>query len=261
MRLWQWVGFWPTVSDGAGAYSFFVAHLFVTYTFHRAFLLQVPLSLLAIVSVSLSLHLPKAQVGLEGSEFTSKLKRVDFSGAVTLVLSVFCLLFALNRGGNISWSDNLTVISFVGFSVLAVFFGIIEMKLASEPFAPKRIIFNRSLIAANLVNLFGMAAGMSMIFHVSLYLQAVDGKSASEAGKWLILTVVGSLIGSLGGGLTLQATGKYFTLTVAGYGTLFLGNLIVVLMVGVLKQSDIGVAIGACPLLVLVFVHDSSPVS
>jgi hypothetical protein len=210
---------------------------------HRAFLMQVPIALLAIISVSFALHLPK----VDTSDFSAKLRRVDFGGAIVLVLTVFFLLFGLDRGGNISWNDTLTILSLAGFAVFSVVFGFIEMKLASEPFAPRRIIINRSLIASYLVNFFGIAAAMSMIFYVSLYLQAVEGKNASEAGLWFILSVIGSLFGSLGGGLIMQATGKFYLVTVAAYAALFIGTGVVVLMTGMLARSIYGLAVGACP--------------
>ncbi|RDB17436.1 Vacuolar membrane amino acid uptake transporter fnx2 [Hypsizygus marmoreus] len=205
-----------------------------------AFLIQVPIALFAIVSVSLALRLPK-QVS---SDFSEKLKRVDFAGAIVLILTVFSLLFGLDHGGNVSWSDSLTLLSLGASFVFFILFGLIEAELASEPFAPKRIIFNRSLIASYLVNFFGMAAGMSMLFHVSLYLQAVQGRSASSAGLWLVLSVVGALLGSLGGGLTIQATGKFYLITVAAYGAQFVGAGVVLAMTGVVLHSALGVGIG-----------------
>lgn len=221
---------------GAPLGGFFVD----TIGWRWAFLCQVPMAILAIVCVSLALHLPK----MEPTDFSVKLKRVDLGGAVTLVLTIFLLLLGLDRAGNISWADNLTILSFGGFAVCFILFSIIELKLASEPFAPKHIIINRSLIAGFLVNFFGGASAISMIFNVSLYLQAVKDKSASEAGLWLILSVVGGLIGSLAGGLTMQATGKFYAVTVGGYFVMFIGAGVIVLMTGVLVQSFAGLAVG-----------------
>ncbi|PPR05313.1 hypothetical protein CVT26_011572 [Gymnopilus dilepis] len=205
-----------------------------------SFLLQVPITIFAIVSVSFSLRLPKHDTG----EFKAKLKRVDFGGAASLVFTVFFLLFALDRGGNIAWNDRYTIASLVAFGAFFVLFAFIEMELASEPFAPRRIIVNRSLIASYLVNFFGIASAFTQLFHISLYLQAVQSKSASEAGLWLIMGVVGGLTGSLSGGLIMQATGKYYWLTVGGYVALFFGTIIVNLTSGVLVTSTIGIALG-----------------
>ncbi|KIJ95956.1 hypothetical protein K443DRAFT_682649 [Laccaria amethystina LaAM-08-1] len=205
-----------------------------------AFLIQVPIALIAIIAVSLALHLPKVESG----GFKANLKRVDFLGAICLVSAVFFLLFGLDRGGNVSWNDELTIYSMCAFFVAFVTFAFVEMEWASEPFAPKRIIVNRSLIASYLVNFFGIASGFTMIFYIALYFQAVQGRTASETGIWLLLSVGGSLTGSLCGGLIIQATGKYYLLTVAGYIVFFLGTTSTTLSSGVIITSSIGIALG-----------------
>ncbi|KAF7430237.1 hypothetical protein PC9H_005939 [Pleurotus ostreatus] len=206
-----------------------------------AFLVQVPMTLLAIASVSLALDLPK----VDFSDFHAKLRRVDFPGAITLVLAVFFLLFGLDRGGNIAWDDKFTIASLSAFGALCLLFWTIEMEIAKEPFAPRRIIVNRSLIASYLVNFFGMASGLSLLFHISLWLQAVQGKSASAAGVWLLWSIGGSVTGSLGGGLIMQATGKYYYLTLGAYVALFGGGLLITLVTGLITTSFAGLAIGS----------------
>lgn len=228
-----------TLSAGVGS-SLDSLHIVMSLHYSRAFLLQVPVTIAAILSVSLALHLPKT----ETSDFMANFKRVDWAGAISLILTVFFLLFALDRGGNISWSDHLTIFSLAAFSICFISFALIEMKFASEPFAPKRIIVNRTLIASYLVNFFGMASGFISLFYLPLYLQAVLGKTASQAGLWLLIGVFSSLLGSLCSGLIMQATGKYYRLTVISYIALFLGIIIVNLSTGIIASSFIGVAAG-----------------
>ena len=132
----------------------------------------------------------------------------------------------------------------MGFGICFAAFSLIEMELASEPFAPKRIIINRSLIASYFVNFFGIASGFTLIFHLPLYFQAVQGKTATEASLWLVIGVFGSVVGSLSGGLIMQSTGKFYEITVLGYVALFMGSSVVTLTSGVVVASGIGIAIG-----------------
>jgi hypothetical protein len=206
----------------------------------RSFLLQVPVTILAIISVSLALDLPK----MDNSDLVGKLKRVDFAGAAALVSMTFALLLGLDRGGNISWRDNVTIISLALFVALFALFALIETRLAKEPFAPSRIIFNRSLIAGYLVNFFGLAAALTTLFNVSLYLQAALEKTASEAGLWLLPSIVASVLGSIAGGLVMQATGSYYVLTVAAYVFLLLGTAILPLVTGAVTHSVVGILVG-----------------
>lgn len=205
-----------------------------------AFLLQVPFALLAFISVSFSLHLPTRDSG----DFYTKLRRVDFVGAVALISMVFFLLLALDRGGNVGWNDRVAQYSLIAFAVFASIFAFVEMEWAREPFAPKRIIVNRSLIASYMVNFFGMASWFTTMFHIPLYLQAVHSKTATETSLWLLICTVASVVGSLSGGLIIQATGKYYWLTLAAYGLLFLGTVVLTLGGGVLVASIALITLG-----------------
>ncbi|KAF8993605.1 member of the major facilitator superfamily [Cyathus striatus] len=206
-----------------------------------SFLIQVPIALIAIVSVSLALSLPEK----ETSDFNTKIRRIDFGGAATLVLSVFFLLLGLDRGSNKSWNDKYTISSLILFVLVGIIFGFIELKFAREPFAPKRIIANRALIASYLVNLFGVASAFCIIFHFPLYLQAVLRKSASEAGLWLIISVVMGLVGSLSGGLIMQATGRYYMLTVFVYAVFLSGTVVLTAASGIVFESLVAMGIGS----------------
>ncbi|KAJ3914429.1 member of the major facilitator superfamily [Lentinula edodes] len=205
-----------------------------------AFLIQFPAVILAVISVSLALKLP----AIEKTDFRAKIKRVDFAGAASLVTCIFFLLFGLDNGGNVSWTDRATVGSLLASTVLFILFGAIEMEWAKEPFAPKRIVLNRSLIASYLVNFFSIASNLSMLFHVSLYLQAVEGLSPSRVGFWLVPGIIGGVTGSLGSGLIMKATGKYYWLTVLEYILLVGGSITIVLSAGVAIHSAIGISIG-----------------
>jgi len=176
--------------------------------------------------------------------FINKLKRIDFLGAIVLVAAVFTLLLGLDRGGTESWGDHLAIGCLVSSVVLCVIFGIVETYVAAEPFAPKRIIVNRALIASYLCNTFMFCAGFSNIFQVPLFFQAVMKISASTTGLFLLPSIVGGVLGSLGGGIIMQKTGKYYYLTLLAFSLSLTGTMIVALLTGVLGRSVWGVAIG-----------------
>lgn len=208
----------------------------------RAFLIQVPFTALAILVVSLLLKLPKKDT----SDLASKLRRIDFFGAITLVLTVFTLLFGLDRGGNISWTDRTTVLSLLASAVALLLFAFAEMhpSVAREPFAPKRIIAHRSLAAAYLCNFFGFGSSMCTIFNIALYFQAVAGRSASQAGFGLLPAIFGGVSGSLASGILMQRTGKYYWLTAGAYIAEFVGTILISLMTGVVVHNAIGTTFG-----------------
>jgi hypothetical protein len=162
--------------------SISATHFFlILLTVIRAFMGQFPLTLIASLVVYSVLDLPKT----ENSHWKAKLRRIDFLGAFSLVIAVFCLLVGLDRGSNVSWSD-IYVDAFASTSLaLFAIFIFIEMKIASHPFAPGHIIFERSLFASYLTNFFAIAGNTSFLFYLPLYFQAVDGMSAAGSGLLL----------------------------------------------------------------------------
>jgi hypothetical protein len=127
------------------------------------------MTIVASIVVFFVLELPK----VEHSHWLIKLKKIDFFGAFSLVTAVFSLLVGMDRGGNVAWSDTITIV-FLSISIpLFALFVFIEMRIASNPFAPGHIIFDRPLFASYLSNFFSLAAHMGVVFYVPLYFQHV----------------------------------------------------------------------------------------
>ena len=209
-------------------------------TAYRAFLVQAPMCALAIICVAFVLKLPKREV----SDWKTKFNRIDFLGAFVLVGAVFTMLLGLDTGSNVSWSANLTIISLCLSIPLFILFLFVEFRFAAEPFAPKRIVFERSLIACYFCNFFSFAGWMAMLFYLPLFFQAVDGLSASQAGVRLLPGIVAGVSGSLFSGLLMQKTGRYYWLTVGAYTILTLGVVPILLCTGLLVNNTYGISIG-----------------
>jgi predicted MFS family arabinose efflux permease len=205
-----------------------------------AFYGQAPLCLLAFITVGLVLRLPK----ITDSHWREKIRRIDFLGACALLIAVVALLVGLDRGSNISWSDKYAIIC-VAISVpLTFIFVLIEKYVASEPFAPGHIIFERSLFAAYLCNFFSFAGWLAAIFYVSLYFQAVYDLSATQAGLRLIPSIVCGVSGSLFSGIYMQRSGRYYWITVICYSTLVLGMLDIIIFSGLAVSFIPGIIFG-----------------
>ncbi|KZT20120.1 MFS general substrate transporter, partial [Neolentinus lepideus HHB14362 ss-1] len=205
------------------------------------FLVQVPLTLAAFLSVSFALRLP---VKTSQVSFYSRLKRVDFAGAAALVTSILFLLLGLDRGGNVSWGDNLTVSFLIASALLFFLLAIVEFKFAKEPFAPAKIILSPSLAGPFMCNFCGVMSFMCIFYQISLYFQAVRNMTASQASLGLLPTIFAGTLGSLAGGLLIQATGKYYVLTVCTYGVMLLGTVFIVLFTGYGGYSLAGIITG-----------------
>ena len=171
-------------------------------------------------SVYFFLYLPEP----EDANWRTKLRRIDFLGAFALVASVFSLLLGLDCGSSISWASTLTIVLLCASAVLFLGFGFVEAKVATEPFAPGRIIFERSLLACYLCNFFSFGGWFAVIFYLPLYYQAVDGLSAAESGTRLIPAIIAGVAGSLFAGFVMKKTGRYYALIIAAYMGLLWGS-------------------------------------
>ena len=114
-----------------------------------------PLCLIAFTVVAITLQLPPTEHDEPAIvSWKGKLKRVDFLGAMVLVVAVFNLVFALDHGSNVAWLDIYALVPLAISVCLIPVFLWVEMKVASEPLAPGHIIFERSLFSCYLCNFF-----------------------------------------------------------------------------------------------------------
>lgn len=190
--------------------------------------------------VSVFLHLPPTEQF--PTTFKTRLYRVDFFGAFVLVVAVLSFLIGLDNAGNLSLTSPLVTGSLSIALVLFVAFMYVESYVAAEPFAPPRIIKEPTILASCLANFFSFGANMTMLFYVPLYYQASEALSAHQAGLRLLPAIAGSVLGSLGGGIITQKTGKYYWLTLFVYTLAMLGGVLVV--VSPARTSHVGISIG-----------------
>lgn len=207
-----------------------------------AFAGQFPLSLVAWLAVFFVLDVPKT----DHAHWTHKVLRIDFLGAFTLASAVFTLLFGLDNGSNEGWSQRITIIPLALTPLLFALFLFIEVKVASVPFAPGHIILDPPLLAVYLANMFGVASQMGVSFFIALFFQAAVGLSATYSGLMFIPSTFFGLTGSLGGGILMRRTGKYYWITVIGYALIVLGIAPSASFSGAVVKSTVGVIAGLC---------------
>lgn len=171
---------------------------------------QAPLCAIASLVLYLCLKLPPRP----HDHWLDKVKRIDFMGAISLVAAIFAVLVGLDSGSNLGWSHRMAIIPLAVSPALFAIFVYIEMRVASHPFAPGHIIFERSKFACYLANFFGVAGQFSSYFFLPLYFQAVKGYSATMTGALLVPGMVAGVCGSIGSGWVMKKTGKYYWLNV-----------------------------------------------
>ncbi|MEC0239039.1 MDR family MFS transporter [Paenibacillus dokdonensis] len=133
-------------------------------------------------------------------------QKIDWWGASTLVIAVISLMFALELGGKqYDWNSSLIISLFVSFAVFFIVFFFVELR-AKEPILPF-FLFKRRLFASSQILAF-LYGGTFIILtvYIPIFVQAVYGGSATNAGLILTPMMLGSVAGSAIGGIFVAKT-------------------------------------------------------
>lgn len=203
--VWQGIGN-ICYGTGMGLGSIFGGVVNDSLGWRWAFLIQVPFVVLSTILIWFTVKVPVKETD------RSRIKRVDFLGAFTLIVFLVMLLTGLNAGGNqVPWNHPLVLTSLPLSAVFLVLFIYVEDKIATEPVIPVRLLLNRTVGFACLTNWFSTMAVFGLLYYVPIYFQ-VQGYTLTAAGIRLVPEAVGTALGSLGSGMIMRITGRYMVL-------------------------------------------------
>jgi EmrB/QacA subfamily drug resistance transporter len=161
-------------------------------------------------------------VALPGHLATHK-HRIDYSGAALLVAAAVPLLLGFSWAGNeYPWLSVQIVGLFVFSAVMTVIFVFRELR-AAEPIINPRLFENRVFSVSALASALQSAAMFGAIMFLPLFVQGVQGKSATNSGIILMPLMIGAMVTSIGAGQLLSRTGRYKALVIAGFVTVVFG--------------------------------------
>ncbi|NJC69253.1 MFS transporter [Planosporangium thailandense] len=149
--------------------------------------------------------------------------KIDWLGALFLVVGVSAILLALSWGGKeYPWGSGTIIGLFVVGAVLSVVFVFIEAR-ATEPIIPLRLFRRPTFSVANAA---GFILGFGMfgsIIYVPLYLQIVKGASPTSSGLLMLPMMVGIIFTSIVSGQMISRLGRYKWFPVVGTLVMALG--------------------------------------
>ncbi len=170
------------------------------------FFINVPIGAAALIVTSIALKLPHVKRDVS----------VDYLGAATIVAAVTSLILYLSWAGpDEGWTSAIGITLLAAAVICAALFVLVENKVA-EPIIPMSL-FTSWTVSANIV--FAMIMGVGMfggIIYLPIYLQTVQGMSATESGLAMLPLVVGIFSTSISGGQIMSRTGRYKWMPIAG---------------------------------------------
>ncbi|MFD0590363.1 MDR family MFS transporter [Paenibacillus sp. GCM10027627] len=130
-------------------------------------------------------------------------QKIDWLGAVTLVGSVVCLMFALEFGGKLFAWDSWQLVSLLaGFVVLGCLFVAAEKK-AAEPIISFDMFKVRLFASSTVIAILSGAAFIGASVYLPIFIQGVLGGSATNSGLMLLPMMVGTVITATLGGFAM----------------------------------------------------------
>jgi EmrB/QacA subfamily drug resistance transporter len=183
------------------------------YSWRWVFYVNLPVGIAALTA---------AAIALPGHVSLHK-HRIDYSGASLLVAAAVPLLLAFSwAGSEFAWGSWQIVSLFAFSSVMWVAFYLREMR-AAEPVINPRLFHNSIFRVSALASMLQAAAMFGAIMFLPLFVQGVQGKSATNSGIILMPMMLGAMVTSIGAGQILAKTGRYKWLVVGGFACVTLG--------------------------------------
>jgi len=152
-----------------------------------------------------------------------KEKIIDYAGIITFTVGLSSFLIALTfiqQNTNISTSVVVSLFALAAIMLLAFLYA---EKHAKEPVLPlylfKNSTFNISAIAMAIIG----AILLNSSTYVPLFLQGVQGMSASNAGALVSPMLISSAIMAIVGGGIFSKTGRYKIIVISSFGFFILG--------------------------------------
>jgi EmrB/QacA subfamily drug resistance transporter len=164
-------------------------------------------------------------VGLTGMASEGTRRRVDYAGAACLLVSIVSLMLALLEVGRLGHLFGIETIA--GVTTCLIFtaiFLLIESRVP-EPILPLGLFGSRTFVTTTGCLFLSGLAMFGAVSFIPLFVQAVLGGTAVQAGSVLTPTSLSWVIGSTVGGRLLNRCG-YRVLAVAGMAGLTTGYLL-----------------------------------
>lgn len=169
--------------------------------------IQAPLSLIAGFGLLAGIPANMAPKGnnFEHTTLREKFGRIDYSGALLLILTI--TLFLLGLSGPTIWATPL-ILSGIALPV----FILNELYVAKDPVIPIAVLRSRGTLLSCLATVGFMMARWGVLFYTPVYALAVRGWKPAVAGSILIPTNLGFATGGLLAGVFhIRRDGSFYT--------------------------------------------------
>ncbi len=223
-----------------------------------AFLLNIPLGIVALIAVITLLRLPKIVRTVR--------PKIDYLGMILLAATTSAVILTTTWGGSMYAWDSIQIISLIIGSIIGACLFIMTELRAKEPIIPMSLFKEKNFVIVTLAAMLISVAMFGAVGYMPTYFQMAVGASASTAGL-LMAPMMGSLLlSSIVSGIIVSKTGKYKLYPVIGTAILAVGlGLLSTVTIATpvalicLFMGIIGVGLGLAMQILTLVVQNSFP--
>jgi EmrB/QacA subfamily drug resistance transporter len=192
--------------------GFFTSNLSWRWIFY----INLPLG--AVALAALAVALPRVSERVQHS--------IDYAGAALLAVGLSAIVLLTTLGGNTyAWgSAQIVALGVIGVAGILAF--VAAESRAAEPILPLHLFRNGVFRVTSAIGFVIGFALFGALTYLPLFQQVVRGDSPTESGLQLIPVMAGVLIGSIGSGQVISATGRYKAFPIAGTAIAAIGMVL-----------------------------------
>ena len=137
-----------------------------------------------------------------------KLLQMDFPGTAVLMGAVICYILAFQYGGSTKpWNSSTVIGLIVGFVLLLVLFGVLEMLQGERSMIVPRLWRRRTVWVGALYAFFFAGSYFIVIYYLPIYFQSIDNVSPTMSGVRTLPLIISVTIATVSSGIFVSATG------------------------------------------------------
>ena len=170
------------------------------------FLVNVPIGIVALFVVARVLNVPH----------TRREHRIDWWGALTIVLGVVPLLLVAEQGQSWGWLSGGAVACYLIGIAGIVAWVLVENRMGDEALIPMRLFRNNVFSRTSLLSLIVGMVMFGGLLMIPQYLQIVKGASPTRSGLEMLPLMLGMMAASITAGQFTSRTGRYKIFPVVG---------------------------------------------
>jgi EmrB/QacA subfamily drug resistance transporter len=220
------------------------------------FLINVPIGILALFVVAKVLNVPH----------TPHKHKIDWWGALTLIVAVVPFLVVAEQGQKWGWGDGKAILCYVVGGVGVISFILVEKLMKDAALIPLRLFKNSTFTIAIIGGVIVGVAMFGAIIMIPQYMQVVQGYTPTESGLLMLPLMAGIMTSSIVSGRLTGKTGRYKifpivgTILIAG-GAFFFAQVKYdsPLWHPLVAAAIIGLGLGQCMQTLIIAVQNAGP--